>query len=150
MYKSLLLTAFAVLFMTNCNSTKEESLTRPEADTTVDETAPDMHNAQNSLDYTGVYKGILPCADCEGIDTEITLNPDETYETKYIYLGKDNKVFEDIGSYEWLEDGTRIILENVDSGTEYYFVAENQLIKLDMQGNKITGPNEKNYVLTKQ
>ena len=24
------------------------------------------HNAKNSLDYIGTYKGILPCADCEG------------------------------------------------------------------------------------
>ena len=40
------------------------------------------HNAKNSLDYIGTYKGILPCADCEGIETELELNSDKTYEIK--------------------------------------------------------------------
>ncbi len=28
-------------------------------------------NSQNSLDWPGTYTGTLPCADCEGIKTEI-------------------------------------------------------------------------------
>ena len=27
-------------------------------------------NSQNSLDWEGTYKGIIPCADCEGIKTD--------------------------------------------------------------------------------
>ncbi len=37
------------------------------------------HNAQNSLDWAGIYQGTLPCADCGGIETELTLNADGTY-----------------------------------------------------------------------
>jgi copper homeostasis protein (lipoprotein) len=33
----------------------------------------DEHNAKNSLDYIGMYKGIVPCADCEGIETILNL-----------------------------------------------------------------------------
>ena len=36
------------------------------------------HNAQNSLDWNGTYKGVLPCADCAGIEKEITLYKDQT------------------------------------------------------------------------
>ncbi len=40
----------------------------------------DMHTSQNSLDWAGVYEGVLPCADCPGIQTRLTLSRDETYE----------------------------------------------------------------------
>ena len=39
-------------------------------------TTVDLHNSQNSLDWSGTYKGITPCADCEGIETILTLNAD--------------------------------------------------------------------------
>ena len=31
----------------------------------------DGATAQNSLDVVGTYKGVLPCADCEGMETTI-------------------------------------------------------------------------------
>ena len=37
---------------------------------------------------SGEYKGIFPCADCEGIETELELNPNNRYELKETYLGK--------------------------------------------------------------
>lgn len=57
-------------------------------------TTIDSHNSQNSLDWQVTYKGITPCADCEGIETEVVLNKDLTYLIKTKYLGKgDGKVF---------------------------------------------------------
>ena len=36
---------------------------------------PDVsHSPKRTLDYQGYYKGVLPCADCEGIETELALN----------------------------------------------------------------------------
>ena len=34
---------------------------------------PDIHNAETSLDYRGTYRGVLPAADCPGIETTLTL-----------------------------------------------------------------------------
>ena len=28
-------------------------------------------NSRNSVDWNGTYRGIVPCADCEGIKTEV-------------------------------------------------------------------------------
>lgn len=33
-------------------------------------------NSMTSVDWVGSYQGILPCADCEGIKTQIVLNKD--------------------------------------------------------------------------
>jgi copper homeostasis protein (lipoprotein) len=46
-----------------------------------------------SIDWAGNYQGILPCADCEGIKTQILLNKDLSYVLETQYLGKDEKNF---------------------------------------------------------
>jgi uncharacterized lipoprotein NlpE involved in copper resistance len=58
------------------------------------EVADPAHNSRNSLDWAGVYKGTLPCADCEGIQEEIRLNDDLTYEMVSTYLGKGENGFQ--------------------------------------------------------
>ena len=50
---------------------------------------PDIHNAETSLDYRGTYRGVLPAADCPGIETTLTLKPDGTYSLHEEYLERD-------------------------------------------------------------
>lgn len=109
----------------------------------------DGHNSQNSLDYIGIYKGILPCADCEGIETEIVLNENLTYTLKTKYLGKGNKIFEQHGSFKWNDIGNTITLGDTENSPSQYFVGENTLTQLDMTGKKITGDLASDYILSK-
>jgi len=109
-----------------------------------------MHTSQIALDFWGTYKGVVPCADCEGIETTIELKADETFVVRTVYLGKSNEVFTSSGHYHWSEDGRSIHLHGVENGPSYYFVGENQLIQLDMEGNRITGELAEKYVLKKQ
>ncbi|MBL8321182.1 MAG: copper resistance protein NlpE N-terminal domain-containing protein, partial [Acinetobacter sp.] len=51
-------------------------------------TLPAGDTAETSLDWAGKYKGVLPCADCEGIEMELELKSDKTYELTEEYLGK--------------------------------------------------------------
>lgn len=105
--------------------------------------------SQNALDWNGVYEGILPCADCEGTKTTITLNQDLTFVKKVEYLGKDQEVFENQGTFKWNETGNRIILEGLEDTPNQFIVGENVLIQLDIQGNRITGEMADKYILTK-
>ncbi|MGL2964467.1 copper resistance protein NlpE N-terminal domain-containing protein [Flavobacterium sp. RSB2_4_14] len=110
----------------------------------------DTHNSQNSLDWQGTYKGTTPCADCEGIATEITLNTDLTFSLKTKYLGKgDGKVFEEKGTFVWDKSGSTITLTDLKGKPNQYKVGENRLIQLDMNGKIITGALAEKYVLTK-
>ena len=107
-------------------------------------------NSQNSLDWQGTYKGVTPCADCEGIETEIILNLDLTYVMKTKYLGKgDGKVFEEKGSFVWDKSGGNIILKGSKGGPSQYKVGENQLIQLDMDGKVIEGDIAEMFILKK-
>ena len=58
-------------------------------------------SSRTSVDWAGSYHGVLPCADCEGIDTTITLSRDLTFVLRSRYLGKSDRVFERRGSFTW-------------------------------------------------
>lgn len=112
--------------------------------------APDMHTSQIALDWQGVYSGLLPCADCDGIKTEITFNDDESYLIRRKYLGKDETVFEEKGKLEWSEDGSSVVLTNKEDGHATLFkVGENHLKQLDIEGYPIEGELAEMYILRK-
>jgi len=111
----------------------------------------DSHNSKNSLEWLGTYRGTTPCADCEGIDSQITLNNDFTFAIKTKYIGKgDAKVFEEKGSFTWDKAGGSILLQGIKEGPSQYKVGENKLIKLDMDGKTTTGQLAEKYVLLKE
>ena len=55
------------------------------------------HNSENALDWPGVYRGMIPCADCEGIKMQLRLTQDGTYQLASLYQGKDTTVFREMG-----------------------------------------------------
>ena len=117
---------------------------------TINSAFSEMHNAKTSLDYIGSYKGILPCADCEGLETEIVINENDTYSIKKRYQGKGFRVFVQKGNFIWNKEGNVIILTNVKNEPNQYFVGENTLTQLDLSGQKITGNLASQYILSKQ
>ena len=101
-----------------------------------------------SLDWDGTYQGILPCGDCEGIQTQIVLSKDLSYVLETRYIAKDEKIFQTKGTFKWDATGSKIILDN--SGNQMYLVGENRLIHLDSDGKKITGDLAENYIHEKE
>lgn len=104
--------------------------------------------SENSLDWAGTYDATLPCADCDGIKSVLTLNQDGTFTLSQDYVGTTNKA-EDKGTFAWNTEGNKITLNGTGEKHEYK-VGENQLIQLDMQGNEITGPTKDLYVYKKK
>lgn len=110
----------------------------------------EIHNAKNSLDYVGTYKGILPCADCNGLEVELVINENSTFCIKTKYEGRGDKVFMQKGSFTWNEKGNTIILTDIKNAPNQYFVGEKRLTQLDLSGKKITGSLADEYILSKQ
>lgn len=106
------------------------------------------HNSRNSVNWDGLYAGVLPAASSPGINARIQLNKDGSYEISYQYIDRGDERFEAAGIFVWNEAGSVIILD-AEGFPPYYQVAENRLIQLDMEGNAITGPLAESYVLTK-
>ena len=98
MKKSIIAISLASLVLAACSKTenkKVEEQTPATTETVSEATVADTaHTAENSLDWNGTYKGVLPCADCEGLETTVVVNENNTYCVKTKYLGKGDKVFE--------------------------------------------------------
>lgn len=109
---------------------------------------PDDHNAQNALDWAGLYRGTLPCADCPGIEVALTLHPDSTYHITRLYQERPGATHEAQGHFNWAADGNHITLRGEENLR--YKISENRIIQLDGDGHEITGPLAGHFILHKQ
>ena len=125
--KKVIILACSCFLLAACgNSAKTNNSTS--ADSTATQVA-DIHNAETSLDYEGTYKGVFPAADCPGIETTLTLNPDKTFTLHSVYIDRDS-------SFD--EKGT------------YYKVEENKVRLLNDDKQEITGALAEHYILNKE
>ena len=109
----------------------------------------DAHSSRNSLDWAGTYSGVLPCADCPGIETTITLHADGRYERKLDYLERSVEPWVDSGSFSWNAAGSAVTLREPGGAGQHFMVGENTLRQLDLDGNPIAGALAGHYVLHK-
>ncbi|WP_353185890.1 copper resistance protein NlpE N-terminal domain-containing protein [Parapedobacter lycopersici] len=126
----------AVVTTTACKSKREAGQANPDP----------AHNSQNALDWAGMYQGTLPCADCPGIQTTLTLSEDGGYTLQTSYLERGDSVFTETGQFTWDDAGGKITL---DGDGQKLQVGENRLIQLDREGNRITGTLADHYILEK-
>jgi uncharacterized lipoprotein NlpE involved in copper resistance len=109
------------------------------------------HTAIKARDHIGLYQGILPCADCEGIETSLYLMANNAYLLTKVYKGMaDDKAYKEIGDFEWNADGTTVTLSNIEDAPNQFIVEDTRAIQLDMEGKKIEGELAELYVLVKQ
>lgn len=105
----------------------------------------DARTAKNTPGWAGTYSGMLPCADCNGIETLLTLNPDDTYRLRSTYLGRDARVFEETGRFTWRPDGHTVELDGAEP--RLFQVADGKLFSLDREGKRVEGALADKYVL---
>ncbi|MBA3987014.1 MAG: copper resistance protein NlpE N-terminal domain-containing protein, partial [Flavobacteriales bacterium] len=137
--KNLILSVLTIAFLSSCNNSKKTDADLDGVDMEKDEIeVVDHHNSQNSLDWAGTYIGMLPCSNCEGIETELRIKEDE-YVLKTLRKGLDNSFLEQTGNIIWSDDGSMVILGGMEEGPFMYKVEENRIVQLDGSGNKYTG-----------
>lgn len=90
------------------------------------------------------WRGVLPCADCEGIETSLFLEKDGTWVMNQHYQGaKAPSTFASYGT--WARTADKLVLTDT-AGEKRYFRAKGEGLEiLDMQGNPIV--SQFNYTL---
>ena len=106
----------------------------------------DSHTSRDSLDWAGVYEGVLPGADPAGIVTRLTLNRDGTYERVPRYPGRQDASQTVRGRFTWHPNGNAIRLDEVGGG-QLFAVGEGRLLLLH-PGEGPTGTPVPGAVLT--
>jgi len=99
-----------------------------------------------STDVTGIYTGMLPCADCPGIETKIELKKDLTYIMQTKYVEKSEEIFTQSGKYQWDMQKGIITFDNRLVGQ---CLVEGNTLTVMIDGKKPTEETTGNYVLEK-
>lgn len=90
--------------------------------------------------FAGLYAGILPCADCPGIDTSIAFTPEGTYSMSETYQEEGGGSFVSKGTWTVREDGKTLLLDPEDKQERdrwYQIVSATELRALDRDGKAI-------------
>lgn len=146
---ALILSILTISLTACAKQNTEEALPTGASEVTVIETVnvipekilPTADNVQTSLDWNGTYKGTMPCANCEGIETKLELNKNETYKLYRKYIGLKDIQQEELeeGSFTFDTKKPSIIFLGSPSNRKV-FLGENYAEFLDEDGDKITGP----------
>jgi len=146
-------TLLCILLFITLMGCKPNKASEPSDKTTTEADSPGYvdkaHNSQNALDWSGTYQGVIPCADCEGIRTSVTLSADGRFLRARTYLGKEENASLDSGVFNWDPSGSVITLQPDKGEPQMYQVGENILFHLDRDGNRITGDLADKYQLMK-
>lgn len=133
----LTLGLFAVV-LSGFNGVSAETVEHPDS----------THKAQNSLQWPGIYNGLLPCEDCYGVKTSLALNKNQSYILIYQYTGKSPRDFVEKGKYvEGEKEGTIVLTSKDGSTTRKYLVGKDMLTQLDKGGELYIGNNAERYIL---
>jgi heat shock protein HslJ len=118
-----------------------------------DSTAKPLSDGQNkkgTAGWPGMYQGVLPCADCQGIQTTLSLFPDNKYQISRVYLGKSEEVFRSNGAFTSDTKLNIIRLErSATEGPSSYKLQEGSLFQLDMNEKVIAGDMASRYKLVR-
>ena len=134
MKKTLLsaMAAFTLFALIGCNNRSEVDVIQP---TQVAELKPMQQS----------WRGILPCADCEGIETSLFLEKDGTWVMNERYQGvrEEPSSFASYGS--WARTADKLVLTDSQGEKSYYRAKGDALEMLDREGNPIE--SQFNYTL---
>jgi hypothetical protein len=92
----------------------------------------------SSSKISGTYEGILPAADCPGLQTLITFNPDGTFHMEETFLERDTEPRVTEG--KWVIKGDIISFTAGDYKFEYKIISDKE-IRWAPGGKEITGTN---------
>lgn len=112
--------------------------------------------ARTSDDQAGLYRGVVPCADCEGIDVLLELREDGTFERVSRYVGASDEAHVSSGRFGFAEGETRppagelqrlVVLDAGAPSEVAYRVETDGLRQLDRDRREITGDLADRYLL---
>lgn len=80
------------------------------------------------------YRGIIPCADCEGIETSLFLESSGTWIMNQYYQGK-KTTFASYGV--WARTADKLVLTQSNGEKQYFLPKDDSLVMLDTKGEPI-------------
>lgn len=137
----------------SCKSTEEDNEANDRMEEYVENSQQDNEPAPRIfLDWDGTYSGVLPCEDCTGIETYLTIMEDQSYDLvqrRVETIGTESEENKTTGNFSWNEEETAISLPAME-GELILKVEEFYLTPLDANGKEIPTERGNNFRLLKQ
>jgi len=113
------------------------------------EHANHLEPVEKSLEFHGVFYGFLPCDNCNGIKTTLSLKQNNLYLLVSQPAKDSSKEFYEKGKYTWDEEKHIVVLSpRNDSSIKQYFIKdEGTLIQLKSDGSPVKAEQTDNYTL---
>lgn len=131
----ILCSLFVITFLLlSCNNSNQ-------ADNNTIQTQPSGTN------FSGTFSGLIPCADCPGIELTVSFKPDSSYTESMIYQER-NSFFKDTG--RWALDNKILTVQynKVQSDPRYFLIKSDTTVAwLDADKKEIDGPLKERYIL---
>ena len=149
MKKMILPVLLAGLFAVSCSKKEEAKTETPQAvEADSAQAQPEeAAKAEAPKKHVGEFSGKLPCADCPGIETKLTLNEDGSFLLDETYLEKKDGQFNAKGSYEVSEDGAFVTLKEEGNDKPRVFLVEEDAAYLV---DKVGDAKKPDYKLAKK
>lgn len=151
----LILLGTTILSLLACGNTNEEqngSETATSTEPVIEEfnmPEPSPQQEEESFDWVGEYEGVLPCDDCEGLYTNIILEPDGKTTLQRVYVGKEDEGYIAKSRLRWYEKYNLLYIREWDESFSKFYVGDGMMIQLDDNWNRHTGPDANQYNLRK-
>ena len=140
--------AAAALALAGCNAHTSDDVAKAETTNSAQASTTTPANLTTAQQNAGVYSGVLPAADCEGIRTTLYIRPDGTYTRISEYIGADT--FEEGGTWKTDDKGVTHMKPANNQDPEWLIdFEETEVVLLDPEGNPVKGPLADHYKLKK-
>jgi len=99
--------------------------------------------------FRGVFYGFLPCKDCNGIKTTLSLKQHDNYLLVTQPARESSREYYEKGKYSWNEENHTVILtpRNGSGIRQYHIENEATLVQLSSGGARMTGDEADRYIL---
>lgn len=106
-------------------------------------------HADTSQVFHGIFYGYLPCNDCDGVKTTLSLKQNNSYLLVTQPARASSREYYERGKYEWNDESRTVVLTPTKGGTNkrnYYIEDEGTIIQLNENGSRITEDADR-YIL---
>lgn len=115
-----------------------------------DDHSAHVKHIDKSKDFHGVFYGYIPCHDCAGIKTTLSLKQNNNYLLVTQPARDSSREYYEKGKYQWDELNKTLVLTPKKGGTTaHHYQIENDetLIQLNEDGSKKLGDQAEKYAL---
>ncbi|WP_262967338.1 copper resistance protein NlpE [Methylobacter psychrophilus] len=139
------------LAMAATDTTMQESFVKARIKNHQQSTDHSAHVApiDKSLDFHGIFYGYLPCKDCNGIKSTLSLKQNNNYLLVTQPAKESSREFYEKGKYTWNEEKHTVVLTSRNEANirQYLIKDEGTLILLNADGTQMKGDDEDSYAL---